>query len=318
MHEMLLTDLVNSGRYTVLERQVINEMYDGEHQLINSGAAVRPKAGQFKIAHYTIAAAVSEFEFCNGGMGGGLNVGRLTGIGELKVGASVAKAKVVVDIRVIDVETGEVIGSVKGKGKSKRTGFDFDGFIEGVDFGSSAFSNSPLGQAVRGAIENATQKLHKRIPERTDSAEAIAAAAENAKLVGSGSGSAAGLRVEAQSRSDLLACSTLYNNCWEIKILDKTEKGDRYHTLQLETGKKEWVAKRQIVKTYPADSYELKLGDRVYLPYQAKGREQSYDRCTITDFARSQSAVNVSCGSDQSMVALALPIKNRSRKRRRK
>jgi hypothetical protein len=68
---------------------------------------------------------------------------------------------VTLDARLIDIDTGEILAVADGKGESQRTstsllggGGNWHGFgAGGVDFGSSDFQNTIIGEAVKGAVE---------------------------------------------------------------------------------------------------------------------------------------------------------------------
>ena len=82
LREMLVTALVNSSRFSVLERQQLKALMQ-EQELSASGAAQQgsggPQRGQIKTAELIITAAVTEFEpqasGGSAGIGGGGGVG---------------------------------------------------------------------------------------------------------------------------------------------------------------------------------------------------------------------------------------------------
>src|SRR4030042_1279419 len=89
LREMLVTALVNSNRFSVVERQALNAVMQ-EQELSASGAAEQgkggPQRGKIKTADLIITAAVTEFEpQASGGRagiggGGGVGSGILGGI----------------------------------------------------------------------------------------------------------------------------------------------------------------------------------------------------------------------------------------------
>jgi curli biogenesis system outer membrane secretion channel CsgG len=157
--EMLIDELTKTNQLEILEREHIKTIYSDEHELVNSKNAKKPKKGEFKVAQYTLIGAVSEFEYCAGGGGASVDVGRMVGFGSLRVGGKKSAAKVAVTIRVVDVETGEVVSSVRSVGNNSRTSFDVDAFFDQVDFDAGAFKNTPIGEAARIAIQKASQEL---------------------------------------------------------------------------------------------------------------------------------------------------------------
>jgi curli biogenesis system outer membrane secretion channel CsgG len=155
MAEMLATALVETGRFKVLERQQINDVL-GEQDLGASGrvdAATAAKLGKILGARYLVYGTVNEFEYSKSGGGGGVRVGRI------RVGASEAKARVGMDVRIVDAVTSEILFSARSAADASRTGFKVG--YSGADFGANvgAFKKTPLGEATRKAIEDAVGKM---------------------------------------------------------------------------------------------------------------------------------------------------------------
>ena len=90
-----------------------------------------------------------------GNMGGGF----LGGLGS-RVGANATVAKVVVNLRLVDTTTSQVIysGSASGKASSKGVKAEIYTAV-GMQIGTSAFLNTPLGKASQQAISDAVQKI---------------------------------------------------------------------------------------------------------------------------------------------------------------
>jgi curli biogenesis system outer membrane secretion channel CsgG len=161
--EMLINELVKDPRLQVLERETINDIYAGEHNLVNSDLDKHAlKKGAFKKAKFTIVGSVSEYEFCAESHGTGVDVGNiatLVGVpnpfGSVKVGASGASAKTVIDVRIINVETGEIIASIKKEGASEDKHFAIDSSI----FSHENENAQPLAQAAREAIRKAADEI---------------------------------------------------------------------------------------------------------------------------------------------------------------
>jgi curli biogenesis system outer membrane secretion channel CsgG len=169
--EMLVAELKTDDAFQVLERDKIESVYEKEHKLINSEKSQKPKAGKFKIAKYALVGALSEYEYCADKQGAGLDVGALIGIGSLKVGTKSASAKIAVDIRVIDVESGEVVKSARGEGKTEDSKLSLDSNIslgeKRLNGGIDSQKNSPLGKAARDAIKNAAIEIKSFLKNKT-------------------------------------------------------------------------------------------------------------------------------------------------------
>src|ERR1700723_41925 len=76
------------------------------------------------------------------------------------------KARAAAEARIIDVATGEIVAVASGRGESKRMGVsltsggNWHGFSGGnVDFGSSEFQATILGEAVNDAVQQLTAGL---------------------------------------------------------------------------------------------------------------------------------------------------------------
>jgi curli biogenesis system outer membrane secretion channel CsgG len=164
--EILIEQLMKEGKYEVLEREHIQKVYDNEHTLVNSQNAMKPKKGNFKVAQYTLAGTVEEFQYCAGGGGAHFDIGSLVGVPELGVGMKSTSAHVKVHIRLIDVETGEILSTKNGVGdtSSHKVGIDLE-VQPGAAFSVGGFKNSSLGEAVTKAITKAAGDLIKEIPE---------------------------------------------------------------------------------------------------------------------------------------------------------
>jgi curli biogenesis system outer membrane secretion channel CsgG len=76
------------------------------------------------------------------------------------VGANATVAKVVINVRLIDTTTSQVIYSGSASGKASSKGVKADIFtVAGMQFGTSAFLTTPLGKASQQAIDDAVQKI---------------------------------------------------------------------------------------------------------------------------------------------------------------
>lgn len=158
--EMLAKELLESGKVEVLEREVIHSIYNDEHNLVNSEADTTLEKGQFKKAKYVIAGAVTEFEYCAEKKGGSVNIGAVAAFlggsaPDISVGFGTAKAKLAMDLRLIDARTGKVIKTVRAEGTAEDSRWDLDANLG--DFYSQ--DSSPMGQAARTAIREGSRRL---------------------------------------------------------------------------------------------------------------------------------------------------------------
>ncbi|MFH0913593.1 MAG: CsgG/HfaB family protein [Candidatus Omnitrophota bacterium] len=174
VREMLVTALVNSKRFSVVERQELNAIKQ-EQQIAASADAQAgnsgPQKGKIKAADLIIAAAVTEFEpQTSGGRagiggGGGVGSGILGGL----LGAALNKSHMALDIRIVDTATSEVLAATRVQGQAS----DVAGSIMGGFFGSwglgtglSGYANTPMEKAIRICIIEAVRYLSQTIPEK--------------------------------------------------------------------------------------------------------------------------------------------------------
>ncbi len=172
LREMLLTALINSSRFSVVERQVLGALMQ-EQELSASGAAQTgaggPERGKIKTADLIITAAVTEFEpRASGGSagiggGGGVASGVLGGL----LGAALNKAHMALDIRIVDTSTSEVLAATRVQGQASDVAGGFmAGFIGGWALGGglSAYANTPMEKAIRVCIIEAVRYISQTIP----------------------------------------------------------------------------------------------------------------------------------------------------------
>lgn len=172
LREMLVTALINSNRFSVVERQALDAIMQ-EQELSASGAAQAgsggPQRGKIKTADLIITAAVTEFEpqasGGRGGIGGGGGVG--SGILGGLLGAALNKAHMALDIRIVDTSTSEVLAATRVQGQaSDISGAIMGGFFGGWALGGglSAYSNTPMEKAIRICIIEAVRYVSQTIP----------------------------------------------------------------------------------------------------------------------------------------------------------
>jgi curli biogenesis system outer membrane secretion channel CsgG len=171
LREMLVTALINSNRFSVLERQVLNAVMQ-EQELSASGAAQStgsPQRGMIKTADLIITAAVTEFEpRASGGQvgiggGGGIGSGILGGL----LGAALNKAHMALDLRIVDTSTSEVLAATRVQGQASDVAGGFMmGFMGGWALGGglSAYANTPMEKAIRICIIEAVRYISQTIP----------------------------------------------------------------------------------------------------------------------------------------------------------
>ncbi len=194
--DLLVTDLVKDGTYSVIERKQLDKIL-AEQNFSNSNRADPASAARIaKILGVDAIIVGSITEFGNetkktglGGLGGNWH-----GYGLGNVGHSNSKANVAVTARIINVDTAEIMGVADGKGQSSRAstnllggGGNWGGFGGGsADFGNSNFQQTIIGEAVKKAVDELSANLVADAPKiatRTITVEGVVAAVEGNQII---------------------------------------------------------------------------------------------------------------------------------------
>ena len=208
--DLLVKYLVQDGTYSVIERKVMDKIL-AEQNFSNSDRAnpnSAAKLGKLLGVDAIIVGSVTQFgnETKNtnvGGAGGGWHGMGMGGFSNKK-----SKAIVNIDARIVDIDTAEILGVASGHGESKREstsltggGSNWHGFGAGnVDFGSSDFQETILGEAVNTSVQQLSTNLVADAPKlvaRTVSVTGIVAAVDGGQIV-LNVGGKAGLKVGDQ------------------------------------------------------------------------------------------------------------------------
>lgn len=163
--DMIVTNLVRDGTYSVIERKQLDRILQ-EQNFTNSdrvNPATAAKIGKVLGVNAIIIGTITQF----GAETRKTDVGGVTsriGLGALgKVGTSKSKASVVLDARMVNTETAEIMAVASGKGESKRGGVNLlgagAGSAGGIDMNSSNFRETIIGEATRQAVDELTRQL---------------------------------------------------------------------------------------------------------------------------------------------------------------
>ncbi len=166
--DILVTELVNDGTYRVIERKALDKIL-AEQDFSTSDRAnpeTAAKIGKILGVKYIIIGSVTTFGLDTKKVGVG-GVAWVDKFGLGKVGTKKTKAKVVINARMIDVDTGEIVAVAKGTGESKRTGLLLGGLLGGrgggggamIDMQSSDFRETILGEATEEAVVQLKDQL---------------------------------------------------------------------------------------------------------------------------------------------------------------
>jgi len=154
--DMLATALVKSGKFAVIERQeldkIVEEQKLGESGLVTPQTA--PKVGQLLGAELFVVGAITECGTKESNIGGGVSI--------FGGGLKTKTARVVVDIRLINTSTGEVIASESEEGSESTTGVAVR--YEDMDFNNQdSWDNTDIGKAAREAIDKTVELIAKNM-----------------------------------------------------------------------------------------------------------------------------------------------------------
>lgn len=172
MSDMLVTALVNTDRFMVLEAdEAVMEAMERERSV--QGERTPQRA--MRSAEIVITCAVTEFEPNAQGAGGG--VGDLLGDLFAAVAGGAKKSTVALDFRLVDTDTRAILTafSVQGEASDAALGGALASLF-GPAVALGGFQNTPIEKAVRVALFEAVKEIATRGPEeyreyaRTDAA----------------------------------------------------------------------------------------------------------------------------------------------------
>jgi curli biogenesis system outer membrane secretion channel CsgG len=194
--DLLVKNLVTDGTYSVIERKQLDKILAEQNFSTSDRAnpASAAKVGKILGLDAIIVGSITEFgnETKNRNVGGG--GGGFGGFGIGGVGHKESKANVQIDARLVDIDTAEILGVAEGKGESKRTsnsllggGGNWHGFGGGaVDFGSSDFQQTIIGEATKAAVDQMTAGVITSAPKlqaRIVKVEGLVAAVDGDQIV---------------------------------------------------------------------------------------------------------------------------------------
>jgi len=194
--DLLVTRLVKDGTYSVVERKALQAILAEQNFSNSDRANPTTAAGIGKVlgVDAIIVGSITQFGTEDKKLGIGGFGGRLGGFGGGKVGTSKGKAKVVLDCRLINTETAEILAVAEGKGESSRSGMMLGGMGAGgggfgggeIDMGASNFRDTILGEATHAAADDAAKQLvagADRLPTRQVVVKGLVAHVDGATVI---------------------------------------------------------------------------------------------------------------------------------------
>ncbi len=147
MSDMLVTELVKTGKFSVMERQEMEQLL--KEQSMGMSGVVTPEsaaqAGKVLGVELAIFGSVTEFGYTEQSTGGSLK-----GFG---LGVKSTSATVAVDIRFVNTETGEIVSAESVRKEQSKKGLK----VNTDDFrfdNRHKFDESIVGKATREAIDS--------------------------------------------------------------------------------------------------------------------------------------------------------------------
>ncbi len=168
--EMLSTALTNTDRFIVLASQeevdeLIDEIELGQSDYVEDGRGA--DKGLMEGADILVSGAITGFEPNAGGSGGAL--GGLTKKAFGAIGAKKKEAKILMDIKLIDIRTRRIIKalSLEGKATKWKAGAMGGGWTKDIALVGAlgGYSNEPMEGAVRELLRKAVNDISKEIPK---------------------------------------------------------------------------------------------------------------------------------------------------------
>jgi curli biogenesis system outer membrane secretion channel CsgG len=157
--DVLVTHLIDTDRVVVLERKYIRNVM-GELDL-QGDQRFRPEGrvtqGKLKNAQYLIRGAITDFSVTG-------DVSGWFGIKSAAAKAGGSRARVALHITISDVETGEILTSVKSTGSASSSFIGGRATYSSMAFGGDAFFRTPLGKATDEAMRKAIHRIIQELP----------------------------------------------------------------------------------------------------------------------------------------------------------
>jgi len=140
----LATQLVQSGKYTVIERAQLDAILQEQH--LGASGAITPataaKVGKLLGAQLILTGSITQFSI------------QRTSVALRGIGGTYSNAESKVDARLVNTETGEVMVVAVGQGNKRMGG----GYFKGVG-GEQTFDQGAAQEALRPAVEQVVVRL---------------------------------------------------------------------------------------------------------------------------------------------------------------
>jgi len=168
--EMLSTALVNTDKFVVLASheevaELAEEIEFAQSEYAEAGQG--PGKGLMESADLLVTGAITSFEPNASGGGGMLGGLKKKAFGS--VGVSSNKAKIAIELKLIDIRTRRIIKSKTIKAESSQWSADMTGggWSEDIsmDGALGVYSNEPMEEAIRAVLAKAVERIAKEVPK---------------------------------------------------------------------------------------------------------------------------------------------------------
>lgn len=159
MADLLVSELLMSGHFTVVERghlnTVVDEIQRQKHKLFRAEGRVGD--GRLKNAGYMIRGVINDFSQVGSGS-------LALVLRQIVFGGRGYTARVALTLTLVDVESGQIVASVQCAGFARARETYARAGYKSVAFGGEAFFKTPLGAATVEAIRHGVGMIATTVP----------------------------------------------------------------------------------------------------------------------------------------------------------
>lgn len=160
MADLLVSELMKSRNFVLVERThlqtVVEELELQKDDHFRPEGKVDTK--RLKNAKYLVRGTINDFSQIGGGS---LSVF----LRSIVFGGKGYRARVALNLTIVDVESGEILHSVQSSGVAHAGEAYVQTKYENVAFAGDAFFSTPLGEATRDAIQEGVIEIIKKMPK---------------------------------------------------------------------------------------------------------------------------------------------------------
>lgn len=157
--EILIRELLKTGRFIVIERKILQNIINGQYleetDLVRKETATVHKSG----AQVTITGVISKFDEKQYGGGKGF------AYKDVSVGLKESTARMTVGIRLTDSVTGQLLGSHDAIGQGFEAGLNLGISKKDVKFDFESFQKTPLAKATSSALFDAIRFIISKVDD---------------------------------------------------------------------------------------------------------------------------------------------------------